>query len=66
MPAGDTCISGLFTPGAINASPGLDPTRVIVPSFLDPEDYDPTDPSILYSLNFSKFYNAMYYHYGEH
>jgi hypothetical protein len=64
MPAGDTCISGLFTQGAINASPGLDPTVPTLSPFTDPDDYDPD--TLIYSLNFSKFWNVMYHHYGEH
>jgi hypothetical protein len=58
MPILDSCISGLFTPGNIGASSGETPVEPVVPSFLDPDTYDPT--SVTYSLDYSKFYNSGY------
>lgn len=54
----DTCITGVFTPGSIGASSGQTPVTPSVPSLLDPETYDPDDPT--YSYDFSKFYNSFY------
>jgi len=53
----DSCITGVFTPGNIGASSGQTPVQPIVPSFLDPEDYD---PDVEWSLDYSKFYNSAY------
>lgn len=56
----DSCITGVFTPGNIGASSGLAPVSPVVPSLLDPETYDPDDPGLIYSLDYSKFYNSGY------
>jgi hypothetical protein len=59
----DTCIAFVFSPGAIGASAGTGATPTLV-SFIDPADYDPA--TLTYSLDFSKFYNSIYHHHGEH
>lgn len=53
----DSCITGTYVPGNIGASSGQTPVQPVVPSFLDPEDYD---PSVEWSLDYSKFYNSGY------
>lgn len=64
MPTLDSCIANVYEPGNIPASSGQTPVVSAVPSFLDPDNYDPD--AVTYSLDFSKFYNSMYWHYGEH
>lgn len=54
----DSCIAGVFTPGNIGASSGQTPVQPVVPSFEDPDTYDPD--SVEYSLNYSRFYNSGY------
>jgi hypothetical protein len=54
----DTCITGIFVPGNIGASSGQTPVQPVVPSLLDPENYDPE--SVTYSHDHSKFYNSFY------
>lgn len=54
----DSCITGLFTPGNIGASSGQTPVQPVVPSLLDPDNYDPD--AVTYSLDHSKFYNSAY------
>ncbi len=58
MPVLDLCIAGIYTPGNIGASSGGTPVARSVPSLLDPEDYEPD--AVIYSLDFSKFYNSGY------
>lgn len=57
----DSCINNVYEDGNIPASHGTDPVRVVVGSLLDPDNYDPDDPSIVYSLDFTKFYNSGYF-----
>jgi len=64
MPATDTCISSVYEPGNIPASPGLPPLVPIVPSFIDPNNYDPS--ALTYSLHFARFYDSPYHHDGTH
>lgn len=54
----DTCIAGVFTPGNIGASSGQTPVAPVVPSLLDPENYDAD--AVTYSHDHTKFYNSMY------
>jgi hypothetical protein len=54
----DSCIAGVFTPGNIGASSGQTPIVKTVPTFEDPDEYDPE--AVIYSLDFSKFYNSFY------
>lgn len=58
MPTLDGCINATFEPGAIGSSSGTTPTVIEPGSLLDPVTYDPE--SVLYSLDYSKFYNSMY------
>jgi hypothetical protein len=59
MPGGlDSCISSVYEDGNIAASSGIPPVRVVLPPATDPEDYDPDD--VVYSLDFTKFWNSMY------
>jgi len=64
MPQLDSCMAGVYVPGNIGASSGQTPVVSSVPSLIDPESYDPA--ALTYSLDFSKFYNSMLWHYGEH
>lgn len=54
MPNSDSCISGVFVPGAIGGSSGLTPTKPTLGTLIDPDDYDPT--LLIYSLDYSKFW----------
>ena len=54
----DSCITGIFVPGNVGASSGQVPVQPVVPSLLDPEDYDPD--AVTNSLVYSKFYNSNY------
>lgn len=58
MPTLDSCIANIYEPGNIGASSGLTPVSPSVPTFVDPDDYDPD--AVTYSLDFSKFYNSFY------
>lgn len=58
MPLLDSCITSIFEPGNIGASPGTPPTVIVPGSSLDPGTYDPD--AVTYSLDFSKFYNSGY------
>lgn len=60
MPTPDVCIAGIFTPGNIGASSGQTPVDPVVPSLLDPDNYDPE--AVTYSHTFSRFYNSMIHH----
>lgn len=59
MPTLDSCIANIYEPGNIGASSGQAPASPIVPSLLDPENYNPGD--VTYSLDYSKFYNSAYF-----
>ncbi len=61
MPTLDTCINSIFEPGNIGSSSGTPPT-VITPATRDV--YDPD--TVIYSLDFSTYYNVMYHHHGMH
>lgn len=54
----DSCITGVFTPGNIGASSGQTPVDPSVPTFEDPDTYDPD--AVTYSHDYSKFYNSFY------
>jgi hypothetical protein len=58
MPLLDNCITSLYEPGNIGASPGEPPTIVRPGTIYSPDDY-PTD-DVEYSWNFSRFYDSMY------
>jgi hypothetical protein len=58
MPLLDDCITALFEPGNIGASPGEPPTIIRRGTLYTPDDY-PID-SIEWSLNFSRFYDLAY------
>jgi hypothetical protein len=58
MPLLDNCITDLYEPGNIGASPGEPPTIVRPGTIYSPDNY-PTD-DVDYSLNFSRFYDSMY------
>ncbi len=58
MPLLDDCVNEQFEPGNIGASTGLTPVIVTPGSLYSPDDY-PVD-SVIYSLDFSKFYDSMY------
>lgn len=57
MPSLDSCINDVYQ--GIPASSGEPPVIPVLPSILDPENYDPE--VITYSLDHSKFYNAFYF-----
>lgn len=59
MPALDNCVNFVFEPGAIPGSSGATPTIPVVPTFEDPDNYNPD--AVTYSLNGTKFYNSMYW-----
>lgn len=58
MPNLDSCINSTFEPGNIGSSSGEPPTPVTPGSLYTPDDY-PVD-GVIYSLDFSKFYNSAY------
>lgn len=58
MPILDTCIANTYEPGNIGASSGQTPVSPSIPTFIDPDDFDPD--SVTASLDFSKFYNSQY------
>jgi hypothetical protein len=58
VPLLDDCITALYEPGNIGASAGEPPTIVRPGTIYTPDDY-PTD-SVIYSLDWSKFYNSAY------
>lgn len=58
MPTLDSCIGSIYEPGNIGSSPGTPPTVITPGSLETPADYDPD--SVIYSLDYSKFYNSMY------
>lgn len=59
MPTPDLCIAGIYFPGNIGASSGQTPVEPVVPSLEDPDDFDPPE-DLIWSLDFSKFYNSFY------
>lgn len=59
MPILDSCIANIFEPGNIGADSGQTPVSPPVPSFIDPDTYDPD--AVEYSLDYSKFYNSGYF-----
>jgi hypothetical protein len=58
MPELDSCINDVYEAGHVASSSGLTPTRVVLGSLLDPDNYDPA--SVTHSLDFTKFYNSGY------
>jgi hypothetical protein len=64
MPILDNCVGSTYEPGNIGSSSGVTPVVITPGSLVPPESYDPA--TVTYSLDFSKFYNSMYHHYGEH
>ncbi len=63
MPTLDGCINAIFEPGNIGSSSGTTPTVITPGSLVDPiAAYDPS--LLVYSLDFSKFYNSMYFYHG--
>lgn len=58
MPTLDSCINGIYEPGNIGSSSGTPPTVITPGSLEDPATYNPD--SVIYSLDYSKFYNSMY------
>jgi hypothetical protein len=58
MPILDSCINSVFEPGNIGSSSGSTPTVISPGSLYTPDDY-PFD-TVTYSLDFSKFYDAVY------
>jgi hypothetical protein len=59
MPLLDNCITAIFEPGNIGASSGEPPTVIRPGTIYNPDDY-PVD-SVVWSLDFSKFYDSAYY-----
>ncbi len=64
MPTLDNCINSVYEPGNIGSSPGTPPVVISPGSLYTPEDY-PYE-TVTYSLDLSKFYNAMNHHHGFH
>lgn len=62
MPTLDNCIADIFEPGNIGASSGQPPVSPSIPTFEDPETYDPD--AVTYSLDYSKFWNSAYFMMG--
>lgn len=60
----DSCINSIFEPGNIGSSSGETPTTVRIGSLYTPDSY-PVD-TVTYSLDFSRFYDSMYHHDGQH
>ncbi len=60
MPALDNCINAIFEPGNIGSSSGATPTVIRPGSLYTPADYDPE--AVIYSHDFSKFYNGFVQH----
>jgi hypothetical protein len=64
MPTLDNCINSVFEPGNIGSGIGTTPTTIRVGTLYSPDSYPPD--SVEYSLNFSRFYDCMYHHDGQH
>jgi hypothetical protein len=64
MPILDNCINSQYEPGNIGSSSGTAPTIITVGTLYSPDSY-PFD-TVTYLLDFSKFYDSMYHHYGYH
>jgi hypothetical protein len=58
MPDLDSCISSVYAEGHNPSDSGSGVGPSSIGSLLDPDDYDPDD--VIYSLDFSKFYNSAY------
>ncbi len=60
MPTLDSCINSIYEPGNIGSSSGTPPVVITPGSLYTPATYDPT--SVVYSHDFSKFYNSLVHH----
>lgn len=64
MPTLDNCINSIFEPGNIGSNSGEPPTTIRIGTLYTPDNY-PAD-LVEYSLNYSRFYDSMYHHEGQH